>query len=351
MQKRIPYFDAMRAYGAVLGILFHSSLGYLAHPIAEWPKGTGGSAIFDYIAFILHMFRVPAFFFIAGFFAYQLFIKLKVRDFLNNRFKRIVIPLILSALFFNIPSLLTNIYFHNIHSFYNLYIALSNIGYNWFLEYLLLYYILFLLTINFLSLPKVTAITRTLVKSKWNILAFSLIIAVSMCCYGSDYLPSSLLIIPNPWVFLIYGLYFVLGTLFAKNIDLFECYFKWNWIFLALALVALIVDLLLLQLTAQHYLAATFYCCSSFLLFYCFICACIKWCHKENATVKYLSEASYWIYLTQVPIIIQLQGFFSILNNIFLQWIFTVILTLIIVLFSYDLLIRPKPVIVMDYPH
>ncbi|BBN82566.1 hypothetical protein PA25_25510 [Pseudoalteromonas sp. A25] len=65
------------------------------------------------------------------------------------------------------------------------------------------------------------------------------------------------------------------------------------------------------------------------------------WLNKQNATSRYLSDASYWIYLSHVPILLYIQ--LPLINtdlSVFLKFIISVCATLGIGLISYHYLVR-----------
>ncbi|MDG2030008.1 MAG: acyltransferase family protein [Phycisphaerales bacterium] len=92
--------DLLRAAMMLLGIVVHVSISYLARvdggPPVPWPYAdpdhTHAAAVL--ISFI-HMFRMPAFFLIAGFFAGLLIDQRGRSAFFSNRFMRILVPLVI----------------------------------------------------------------------------------------------------------------------------------------------------------------------------------------------------------------------------------------------------------------
>jgi len=67
LRTRYDYMDSLRATLIIGGVLFHAALPYRAS--GQWNvHEAGGSAVFDYLAETLYSFRMPTFFFVAGFF-------------------------------------------------------------------------------------------------------------------------------------------------------------------------------------------------------------------------------------------------------------------------------------------
>ena len=69
--KRLHSLDALRAAMMLLGLVLHSVVSYITIAIPEaWPyQDRQTSVAFDYLVFAIHLFRMPTFFVMAGFFA------------------------------------------------------------------------------------------------------------------------------------------------------------------------------------------------------------------------------------------------------------------------------------------
>ena len=92
--QRIHSLDAMRALLMLLGVYFHLSLAYTTFG-EDWVRDDSStSPFFDFIFGILHYFRMHGFFLVAGFFGSLLYHKRGAGKMMVNRFKRILLPLI-----------------------------------------------------------------------------------------------------------------------------------------------------------------------------------------------------------------------------------------------------------------
>ncbi|WP_397569571.1 acyltransferase family protein [Schlesneria sp. T3-172] len=95
--QRLHSIDAVRSFALLSGILLHAALSFLpglrsvGFPIADQSESVALGLMF----FLIHSFRMSLFFLIAGFFAHQQYHKQGARSFLVNRGKRIVLPLLL----------------------------------------------------------------------------------------------------------------------------------------------------------------------------------------------------------------------------------------------------------------
>lgn len=342
MSNRIASFDAMRTYAVILGVVVHAASAYLVHPVPQWPNLPQSNILFDCIAWIIHMFRVPVFFFIAGFFAYQLWRKKGRIAFIKNRFLRVFLPLVICSFIFNIPTLLTNLFYRRLHNLHDVLTVCSNLSYTWFLEYLMIYYLLFLILMAGSSMLRTERFTRKILTGHLHAIIF--IIVPVWLWYSSQqyYIPISLSVIPRVDLLLFYGCYFFLGVMMGRHEESLAILFKWRWSYVFSALVALISNMVMMWRGERQLLVIIFYAIASYLLFYCFIAGCIRFFSRENRFHRYVAEASYWIYLVQVYLILRMQEAFSSFNNIFIQFTATCIITVLISLFSYDVLIRSR---------
>jgi glucan biosynthesis protein C len=347
MQKiidgRIPQLDALRALAAILGVILHAAGSYLTYPVPQWPHfGKSSNLFFDCLTHFIHMFRVPVFFFLAGFFGYQLLIRLHYRGFIKNRCQRILLPFLLFSFLLNIPTFLT-VLLNPAHT-QSLAFTFSNLSYLWFLEYLIIYYILFLtfsFVLQFVNTEKINLKINQWCRSGWMIPAIMIVSYACLLPTQEWYLPIFLSFTPNLYLLSIYGLYFGLGIILAKHFDCFDHFFRWRWKALAFGICCYGINFSLflsLHTSLTRDLAMVFYVISSYLLFSCFIGFCNVFFVKRNAVIRYLADASYWIYLVHIFFLMTVHSLSSQLHSIFTQFAVTVSMTLLLSLLSYHLL-------------
>jgi peptidoglycan/LPS O-acetylase OafA/YrhL len=91
---RLHALDAVRAYALLLGVVLHGAAAFLqGFPIPMWlDRPSDGAPV---IYYVIHMFRMSAFFLIAGFFARVLVERRGVKAFVKDRAKRVALPLVL----------------------------------------------------------------------------------------------------------------------------------------------------------------------------------------------------------------------------------------------------------------
>ena len=92
---RLHALDAVRAYALLLGVVLHGAAAFLqGFPIpifVDTPSEVGAPVIY----YVIHMFRMSAFFLIAGFFARVLVERRGTLAFVKDRAKRVALPLVL----------------------------------------------------------------------------------------------------------------------------------------------------------------------------------------------------------------------------------------------------------------
>src|SRR4051812_2508773 len=97
--ERFHSLDGARAAMMLLGLVLHSACSYSSLPLgASWPfqDPVATSPLFTFLVFYIHLFRMPAFFVIAGFFAAFLYYRDGASRFAAHRVKRVLVPLALA---------------------------------------------------------------------------------------------------------------------------------------------------------------------------------------------------------------------------------------------------------------
>ncbi len=94
--ERIHYFDHLRSLAMLLGLYVHACFPYGDGFKNSWFFQDRSTSVAITMGFLfLHLFRMPLFFFVAGFFANFLVHKRSVRGFIRNRLFRIGLPFII----------------------------------------------------------------------------------------------------------------------------------------------------------------------------------------------------------------------------------------------------------------
>ena len=98
--ERLHALDAVRSFALLLGVAFHAMLSFIpGMPPGMWAMNDNSPSPFLADAsFVAHSFRMPLFFFIAGYFGRLLHQKHGTAGFWANRGKRIAVPLVVGWL-------------------------------------------------------------------------------------------------------------------------------------------------------------------------------------------------------------------------------------------------------------
>jgi peptidoglycan/LPS O-acetylase OafA/YrhL len=94
LTERRNDLDALRGLAMALGIVVHASLSFYQAP---WPvHDTRPSGLMPLLFLVIHGFRIPLFFLLSGYFTMLVYHRRGLRGLLEQRFARIVVPLVLA---------------------------------------------------------------------------------------------------------------------------------------------------------------------------------------------------------------------------------------------------------------
>ena len=150
MHKRLFYLDNLKTFALLLGVLFHTSIVY-APNIGYAIKSGDLHYFFSILVHLIHLFRMPLFFFLSGFFSYMVLDKKGGKNFTLSRMERMFAPLLVGLfLFAPVQYYLVYNQTHDPISFLNYYpkfftFAEFDFSHIWFLVYLFIFSFLLLL--------------------------------------------------------------------------------------------------------------------------------------------------------------------------------------------------------------
>jgi len=341
---RLHALDAVRAYALLLGVVLHGSAAFLVgFPMPMWLDTPSGGAPIIY--FVIHMFRMSAFFLIAGFFARVLVERRGVKGFIKDRAKRVALPLVLFLIVVTVTAAIGVALGglpHGLDYLRSLApappqpgaapdptaAALSgfNFGHLWFLYYLLIFYAL-TLAIRWLVLavdPRDALaagsdrVVAFLLRGIWGPALIALPIAAYL--YRLDSwtewlgLPAPFLVTPDMKALIGYGIAFGLGWLLNRQVQALLDLQKIWYVYFAIA-VALTIFCLATIGTAPRWaggaLAGTdrllytaAYVVGMWCWVFAFVGAAVRFLSTPHPITRYLADASYWIYLMHLSTLI-----------------------------------------------
>jgi peptidoglycan/LPS O-acetylase OafA/YrhL len=375
VQTRLHYLDAVRAFALILGLVFHASLSFIPIYIGWAVMDINTSEAIPSFVLISHSFRMALFFLIAGYFSRMAFKKKGLQVFLKSRAIKIAIPLLIG--WFLLRPLLVSgwvIGAESMRGEANILNGLETgfaslldlpahflIGTHlWFLYYLLL----ITLTVVFISklfekrtqskyyLTKIIDSSVDFVsKSSWSplFLAIPTIGALwFMQNWGIDTPDKSL--VPVLPVFILYGACFTFGWYLQRNPTSIENLSTLSVQKILLSLGGIVSAILLskyeMNVAHAHFtmLKFAFWFAYAIMLWglITLILGIFKVFFSEpNKIVKYLADASYWLYLIHLPLVIYLQIFFAEIQFHWLVKLVSILsLTLGISLLMYQLFVK-----------
>ena len=150
---RLHALDAVRAFALLSGIALHATMPFLAG-LKGWVTTETPSDTLAAVWYVIHMFRMPVFFLIAGFFARMMLERRGLKGFIKDRSKRILLPLVvglpavllLSVIAYVLAALATGVDLQALRASAQQQGAASgaqpaiNLGHLWFLYYLIIFY-------------------------------------------------------------------------------------------------------------------------------------------------------------------------------------------------------------------
>jgi len=361
---RFHYMDNLRALAMFSGVLFHAALAYspLAH--AFIPTADRGQSIaVDVCIWLVHLFRMPLFFLVAGFFAATLVAKRGLGGLFRNRLRRIALPL---AIFW--PLVYASLNYSTLHAAATvrnpspllavirqllrtkgLPQQLPGTGHLWFLYYLLFFYVLVWAANNF-ELGKLGKLVRGL-GPMWLLGLLPLLLVPALASVSAPN-PAPESFLPQFWAFGFYGPFFAFGYLLYGHeamIDRLRPIAAWLPT-ASLMLYGAFWYLLHRQSPgAQEPLASLLTASIEAYVSVWMTCVCLiagrSLLNRSNPVLRYLSDASYWTYIVHLPILFAVQ---YRLLDVELPWgmkfAVSVMTTFGLCLLSYHALVRRTPI-------
>jgi glucan biosynthesis protein C len=334
--ERIASLDNARATLLLLGVLFHAAVFVYLY---QKPESLGEYLLVVFTHQFLHVFRMPAFFVIAGYFAAYLLQTRGPNKFFQNRLQRIALPL----LFFWIPLGFANSWSSQgawLTGRSTFDVLPIDFGHLWFLYFLILYCVVFWA----LSVPLQWLSKKRISPPLFLVSLASLIPLIPGVFDQEGTLATSTRILPDPGLLALYFLIFLSGAL---------AYFQQDrWLTFLKRRAVLLVALLLLSFGAFFVIqdwgmAVTpwIYAASLVSGTYGVLGLFLRFANKQNKVFKFVSNASYWIYLVHLPIVF---FFLIFLTKLGIGAIGVILLTtsstIGIGVLSYKLLVRHTPV-------
>ena len=367
--------DALRGMAMLLGIVLHAALPYIPNVEAFWPADESSSHVINTIFQFIHIWRMPLFFILAGFFANLIISKKSWKSWWGNRFLRIALPIIV---FFPVMSLTLPWIFKygKTGDFIFFYSDVGQPFHLWFLWQLMIFVIStaifrlpYLLGVGVLkALNRIglgfignvfgeskSVLSSILFRSRFPIVFIILCSVINLPTQGE--------LIVNP---IASGLYFVIGYSLYGNASLFT-FLKAHWryyllaglvtftLFVMLESKNLVTDIYSTDMKGDEYLKAisepfaiiivSIKIICGVLFSYAFIGLAENRFGSYNAKLRFISDGAYWMYLIHLPIVTLITFFmFNLHIPIEIKFLIAIVMTSIICLGTYKYFVRSTPI-------
>ncbi len=373
--SRLDYLDAVRSFALILGVFFHASLSFMPIFIGWAVMDISTSSFVSIFVMVNHSFRMELFFLLAGFFSHMKFHQQGGNSFLKSRLMRIMLPfiigwfllrpLIISAWTIGAESMRGDVNILNglVAGFDSLAALPKDLltgTHLWFLYYLLIISVSIIILRSFVRLykplnTKLTQMSDSIILWICNSWAATFVVAVpTTAClwfmehWGMDTPDKSL--VPDIAVSLLYGGFFLFGWLLNRDSSLMNRFANLTWHKLLLCLFSMVASVVLSSFEMKYAHAYYLFLKAGFMLSYAImmwslvsitIGLCKHLFAQSSSVVRYVADASFWIYLIHLPIVLWLQISFAELP---LHWLIKLVsislITILISIVLYELFIR-----------
>lgn len=326
--ERIHSLDALRATMMLLGILLHSALYYgtIEYNIGLQDQNTQSISM-DLLIVYIHTFRMPIFFFVAGFFAAFLLYTRSPKEMLKNRLLRVFLPFAVflailtplinyAYLFTQVSFLQSATPFVDAFNKFKLdqHLLPFSTGHLWFLYYLTFFSLAtFIIHKIFVSFSQMSAkisqifewIFEKPILKVMFFSSFMLLIYISM---GTSELETSFSLVPKIETFVFYFYFYGVGWLLFKSKNLLPTMNKYSFTFVILASILVFVKVSLivsldLGTSSDAWYLMVLNSFSVWLFLFGITGIFLKYFSFHSKKMRYISDASYWIYLIHSPFV------------------------------------------------
>ncbi len=321
--ERFHALDALRAAMMFLGIYLHAVVAY-SHE-GGWPLRLGqltDSLIWS--ASVIHVFRMPIFYAMAGFFTALLISRYGYRGAALNRFNRIAIPFVAGwIIIWPISTLLTGIGLFGIDRTLKGFASGRVFDYAhplhlWFLEYLIVLYVLAAVALAvvplMLSRPAREGVLGGFVavmRSPWAPLVLAIPSFAAQLMMRNPWIDDPPGFIPVFGIVAVYAIPFAFGWLLFLRIDLLDVLSRRAWLYAGLAVMASVAYRYSYRLPIdpeiRSYVVRAVHAIDMWLLILGVAGLFLRYLSDHSPLRRYLCDSSYFLYIAHYPLILAFQ--------------------------------------------
>jgi glucan biosynthesis protein C len=371
--ERLHALDAVRGFALLLGIVLHATLSFMPAPSRIWIiQDSHPSPTLGVLFFAIHVFRMTTFFLIAGFFAHLSFHRRGAWGFIKDRLQRIALPLAVGWPILFAAMVAVTLWAADFPNGGPLpgprrwppVLPRFPLTHLWFLYVLLELYVAALvvracvvwLDPNGRIRARIDGLIDLVMRSRFAPAILALPIGIALCLdptwiawFGVRTPDSSLVTNLQAWIG--FGTAFGFGWLLHRQVDLIRMLER-RWLLNSVVAVGLIAASFFLAVaggtrpfpigyTALKFAIAVCYALAIWTTTFAAIGLALRFLSGFSPTRRYLADASYWLYLIHLPILMALQVAVSSLD-----WPWPIkfggilLVSLPLMLASYQLLVR-----------
>ena len=325
--ERLHALDNLRALAMLAGVLFHAALAHSPLVQPFFPTADRAqSVLLDVLIWFLHLFRMPLFFAIAGYFAAVLIERKGLGGLFRDRLRRVALPFVLlwpityltmawstgyAAAHVAHPSPMLR--FINAAQAANLPAPPPGTGHLWFLYYLLLFYVLLWIVRTLLPAHGCLVPRGRATGTVALLIGLPLLLIPALASVSAPH-PAPESVLPQFWALMFFGAFFVLGYQARRHGALLERCRAHAW---GLAVAGLLMyAMFYLALRAQPPslkapTASWLQAASSAFVSVWMTLACLGLGQRllavRHRLLRYLADASYWVYVAHLPVLLAVQ--------------------------------------------
>ncbi len=359
---RFHELDALRAFSVLLGVVLHAAL--FQYPVG-WPTEAHGASFdfwYDELVHFIHGFRMPVFYLLSGSFTALLWERRGLGGLLDHRLKHIGLPFLICL--FTIAPLQVLWWIWESGEEVGVWTAVYVFAFGWLFDIGLFWFLwVLLILVGVFALLTRLGVTFTNRWVWWMMVPLAFIAEALMTegvvaeslskdsgtfwvwvfAVEDTFGPSSSTTLwTNPTVLVYYGSFFLFGA--------FKHHIGWRigprgfWIMLPVAALTFLGGLVFEfvieipisgYLSALHQSAFAWLMCLGLMSLFALIAA------RDRPWIRYLSDASYWIYLTHLLLIFIARSVAHRVGiNIHVEFLFSILVVTVVLLLAYEYGVR-----------
>lgn len=364
--------DSLRGTMLMLGLVVHASQAYfltgsgLRDPARWYFYDATGSYLMAPLCGAIHVYRMPVFFVLAGFFAALLTTKRGLNGLIINRANRVAAPLAVS-MFTIVPMICIASQYAwsqrgDAPNGFGVHLGFTgmlrdNLYHLWFLWHLIVFYIATFVAVQvsrrFESKSSPNHFLQRinqLVRSDWGMIVFAAISVIFLAQMKSlpGNLDSAFGFVPPWYVLGIYGLCYLYGWfLFQNRLRLKRLGVHANIrIVIGVGAVGAYLGLLGWYLKSGQpeflkWILVILSAISIWTLIEGWLALFQKYCRTPSRPSRYIADSSYWVYLIHVPVMLVCQGMVANIKLVAeVKFLVVLIATTVICFLSYHFFVR-----------